>query len=336
LMATLAGAATAQETGPIRVAQNYWMASMALEESDCTPFCNVEPLVQMFDVNATLVDATSGDISGIEDIENYLFAEFNFLLPMRGMRRQWRKGGMNVRTECISSDAAVVEENNLSGFECPEVTSTNAAYEYWESVKISDGSPFAPVPEAFSTTEVSIDDKITFHRTYYNYPAVAVQDELRANALEVGEEYWNEYFTVQDSGCTPFCEVDSISDFYAENAVLVDATAGEIPGKEEISNFLFAELNLVGPQNNLKREWRKGGADVQNLCLSDDVAVRHESEISGFECPQVGTESVAWEYHTAANLDTGAPYPVQVPEAFSSTEIDFDKKIVRHQNYYNY
>lgn len=335
-VAFAAGTRAQTETGPIGVAQRYWMASMELEESECTPFCDPTDLLNMFDDNATLVDASSGDISGREDINNYLFAEFNFLLPMRGMRRQWRKGGMDVRSECVSGDPAVREESDVSGFECPQVTSTNAAYEYWESVKISDGSPYAPVPEAFSTTEVSPDDKITFHRTYYNYPSVAAQDALQAAAIEVGESYWNEYFRVQDSGCQPFCEPDPVADFYAENAVLVDPLAGEIPGKAEITNFLFAELNLVAPADNLKREWRKGGADVQNLCLSDDVAVQYESSLSGFECPQVGTESVSWEYHTAATIDTGAPYPVEVPEAFSRTEIDFDKKISRHENYFNY
>jgi hypothetical protein len=170
LMAALAQVAVAQ-TGPIFVAQNYWMQSMELEESNCTPFCNPSGLVGMFADNATLVDATSGDINGVEDIANYLFAEFNFLLPQRGMRRKWRKGGMDVRTECVATDAAVVEESNISGFECPQVTSASIAYEYWQSVKISDGSPYAPVPEAFSTTEVDTDNKISFHRTFYNYPS---------------------------------------------------------------------------------------------------------------------------------------------------------------------
>jgi predicted RNA-binding Zn-ribbon protein involved in translation (DUF1610 family) len=243
---------------------------------------------------------------------------------------------MDVRTECVAGDAAVVEESNVSGFECPQVTSASIAYEYWQSVKISDGSPYAPVPEAFSTTEVSTENKITFHRTYYNYPTIAAQDELQAAALGVGEAYWNEYFGVQDSGCSPFCDPDPVAEFYSESAVLVDPLAGEIPGKAEIRNFLFAELNFAAPQAKLKREWRKGGADVQNLCISDDVAVQYEAGLSGFECPQVGTESVSWEYHTAATFDSGAPYPVEVPEAFSRTEIDFDKKISRHENYFNY
>jgi hypothetical protein len=87
LMAALAQVAVAQNTGPVFAAQAYWMQSMELEESNCTPFCDPTGLVQMFDANATLVDATAGEINGQDDINNYLFAEFNFVLPQRGMRR---------------------------------------------------------------------------------------------------------------------------------------------------------------------------------------------------------------------------------------------------------
>jgi hypothetical protein len=130
--------------------------------------------------------------------------------------------------------------------------------------------------------------------------------------------FWEENMKLEAADCAPSCDVSALMDLFADDAVYVDATGGEIPGKENIAAHFFARFNFLTVDTASSARSGNGLPDIRSDCDPSDPAVARSDS---FECPtEPGNDATAYEYWRYDVLQPGVKTLVN-PFAVSSTTV---------------
>ncbi len=113
-------------------------------------------------------------------------------------------------------------------------------------------------------------------------------------SLDGSHRFWEENMKLEDARCAPFCDVSALVDLFADDAVYVDATGGEIPGKDNIYAHFFARFNFLNVDVASSSRSGNGVPDIRSTCDPKDPAI---SRSDTFDCPtDPVSKAISYEY----------------------------------------